>query len=334
MISIRSLIDFASREEDSTSLQRACSLLMEGIALHSVSRDPGAHEAFRDAVRGCRRSTEESKTGEGVLVAAGRVMQLQEANAREVETFIRNQTRELQEMVRMLSETLIAITEESVHATSHLGKISKELETASRIDDLRQLKGRLQTSLHSIVAETARQKDSAKALSLRLRDRLSSGDDRPDALDKVTGLPDAACALRALASLGGPSDGATPTYVVTLCMERLTAINARFGYAMGDRLLFSFAQEAAQRFTGGDRLFRWHGPTVLAVLERPGTLRDVRVEATRVISAKHEQTIDWEGRSVVLSVAARILVIALEEHPSLETLVAKINSFVSPEGAG
>jgi GGDEF domain-containing protein len=332
MISIRSLIDFASREEDSTSLQRACSLLMEGIALHSVSRDPGSHEAFRDAVRGCRRSTEESKTGEGVLVAAGRVMQLQEANAREVETFIRNQTMELQEMVRMLSETLIAISEESVHAISHLGKISKELETASRIDDLRQLKGRLQTSLHSIVEETARQKDSAKALTLRLRDQLSA-DGRPDALDKVTGLPDAACALRALANLGGPSDGSTPTYLVVLCMERLTAINARFGYAMGDRLLFSFAQEAAQRFTGGDRLYRWHGPTLLAVLERPGMLRDVRVEATRMISARHEQTIDWEGRSVVLSVAARFSVIALEEHPNLETLIARINSFVSPEGA-
>jgi hypothetical protein len=52
-----------------------------------------------------------------------------------------------------------------------------------------------------------------------------------------------------------------------------------------------------------------------------------------VISAKHEQTIDWEGRSVVLSVAARFSVIALEEHPNLETLIARINSFVSPEGA-
>jgi GGDEF domain-containing protein len=326
MISLRSLIDRQPIDTKASPLMRACSLLLESIALHSVSRDEIRHRAFRDAVRELRKASEEAKSDEEVLSAASSVVQLHETNNRDVEEFVRTLTKELQEMVRMLSQTLIAVTQEGAQATGNLGQIERDLESAARIDDLRLLKGRLRDSLQSIVKEAARQKETTQSVTARLKDKLNSVKAGADELDKVTGLPDAAAAQRCLAESIDPSSQA---FAVVLCVERLDAINARFGYALGDRLMFQFAQTVAQRLTGGDKLFRWRGPTLIALLERPGGSQDVRKEASRVLAVKHEQMIEMGERSVLLAVSSRFSVISLREIASLDAALDHVNSFVA-----
>jgi GGDEF domain-containing protein len=311
---------------DSASLLRACSLLMEAIALHSVSRDHGTYATFRDAVREHRRSTETADSADPVLIATGAVIQLLETNNRDVENFIRTQTKELQEMVRMLSQTLIAITQESAQAGENLSHIEKELESASRVDDLRLLKTRLQDSLQSIVKESTRQKNNTLDVASRLRNQLENVQIDADSLDSVTGLPDAAAAEHCLArAVTSCAQG----YAAVLCMERLDAINSRFGYAVGDRLMFQFAQEVAQRLSGWDKLFRWRGPTLIAILERPGRPQDVRNEVGHIVAAKREHLIDIGGRTVLLPMAARFAVISLRETPTLDAILDTVNSFVT-----
>ncbi len=327
MLSIRKFIDRGSDGADSASLLRACSLLMEAIALHAVGRDHLSFTAFRDAVRALRRQSEESKSADQVLTATAGIIQLLETNSRDVENFIRTQTREFQEMMRMLSQTLLAITHESAQSSDHLAQIEKELESASRVDDLRLLKARLQDSLQAIVKEAARQKESAAGVTNRLKDQLAAVQEESETIDSVTGLADAEaaqrCLLRALSS-------SAQAYVAVLCLERLEAINSRFGFAVGDRLMFQFAQEVAQRLTGADRLFRWRGPTLLAYLERSGRAQDVRIEVSHIVAAKHEHSIDIGGRSVLLPITARFAVISLKEVHALETIVDAVNSFITP----
>jgi GGDEF domain-containing protein len=112
-------------------------------------------------------------------------------------------------------------------------------------------------------------------------------------------------------------------------MERLSAINASFGYGVGDRLLLQFAQDVAQRLSGNDRLFRWRGPTLAALLNRPEKIHDVRIEVRHLIGQRREQVVEFQGRSVLLPVAARCTVICLQETSTIEETLDQINAFVA-----
>jgi GGDEF domain-containing protein len=300
---------------------------MEALAVHSVSRDEKSHAVFREAVRALRRNSEAATSADEILAFTAAVIQLHEANGRDMEDFIRVQTKERQEIVQMLSETLIAVTQEGAYSGANLGQIARDLESASQVDDLRVLKGRLQESLRSIVKESARQKDIAGVVASRLRERLQNAQGGPQALDPITGLPGVAAAQL---YLDLAIQSSSPIYAVVLCVERLEAINARFGYSLGDRLLLKFAQHVAQRLAGEDKLFRWRGPTLIAALERNSSLHDVNIEVARLVPAKHEELIEWGGHSVLLSVSARFLVVALKDFPAIDDLIATVNSFAAP----
>ncbi len=326
MISIRHFLDKATGGDTPAPYVRACSLLMEALAVHSVSRDEKTHAVFREAVRSLRRYSEGSVSADQILPVTASIIQLYEANGRDMEDFIRIQTRERQEIVQMLSETIIAVMQEGACSAVNLGQIAHDLESASRFDDLRVLKVRLQKSLRSIVDEAARQKESAGLVASRLRDRLQNAEGGPQALDPVTGLPGVAAAQFYLDAAIQPSSS---IYAVVLCVERLEAINARFGYGLGDRLLLKFAQDVAQHLGGKDKLFRWRGPTLIAALERDGSLRDVNIEVGHLVPTKHEELIEWGGRSVLLSISARFLVVALKTFPAIDDVIAAVNSFAA-----
>jgi len=324
MISLKRLLE-RSEDDAATSLLRACSLLMEAIAIHAVKRDPVLHAAFRDAIRRHRLKTEKPESSDRILVATGQVIQLMESYNREVETFVRAQSGELHEMVHMLSHTLLEITRESAHASENLSKIEKDLDAAAGLDDLRMMKSKLRESLQSISKESARQRESARKVGEGLHAHLQSVPSDTGAIDNVTGLPNAAELERAIQTAVASGK---PSFVALLCMERLNAINASFGYGVGDRLMMQFAQDVAQRLSANDRLFRWRGPTLAAVLNRPDKVHDVRIEVSRLIGQRREQVVQFQGRTVLLPVAARGTVICLNDTASAEEALDQMNAFV------
>ena len=325
MISLKRLLD---RNEGvaAPSLLRACSLLMEAIAIHAVQSDPMVYAAFRDSVRQFRRCTESPDSTDQILVSTGQVIQAMESYNRGIETFTRIQTGEFQEMVRMLSRTMLDITRESAHAGENLSKIEKDLGAVAGLDDLRSIKGKLRDSLLSISKESSRQRESARKVSDGLHARLRSVPSDTGVVDSVTGLANAAEAERIIAEALGPESS---VYVAVLCMGRLNAINSSFGYAVGDRLMLQFAQDVAQRLSAADTLFRWRGPTLVAVMDRPGKIHDVRIEVSRLIGQRHEQVVQIQERTVLLPVAARTAVISLKETNSLEDVLDRLSAFVA-----
>jgi GGDEF domain-containing protein len=299
---------------------------MEAIAIHAVQRDPVAYAAFRDSIRQHGRGIENSESSDQILVAAGQVIQAMGSYNREIETCIRMQAGELQEMVHMLSRTMLEITRESAHAGDNLARIEKELDATAGLDDLRLMKGRLRDSLQSIAKESFRQRDAAKKVNAGLHAQLRAAPADNSLIDGVTGLPNASELERAIEAAIAPG---SITYVAVLCMERLSAINASFGYGVGDRLLLQFAQDVAQRLSGNDRLFRWRGPTLAALLNRPEKIHDVRIEVRHLIGQRREQVVEFQGRSVLLPVAARCTVICLQETSTIEETLDQINAFVA-----
>jgi GGDEF domain-containing protein len=187
----------------------------------------------------------------------------------------------------------------------------------------------LQESLQVICEEAAEQERRSEQIADQIRDTMS----RPEAaavlseavadLDMVTGLPSFRAAEQAIRSA---IEGRTSTYAALFCVERVEAINGRFGFSIGDRILMVLGQHLAQRLSKNDRLFRWRGPGFLALIDRSGPEISIRAEIARMVSARLEQQIELGGRSVLLPVSTSWMLTSLVDS-SLEKISKKLDAF-------
>ena len=93
--------------------------------------------------------------------------------------------------------------------------------------------------------------------------------------------------------------------------------------------MLQFAQDVAQRLSGDDKLFRWRGPALVAVLNRPGKTNDVRIEVSRLVGQRREQAVQIRERTVLPPVAARCTVVPLYETASFEDVLLRLNAFIN-----
>ena len=93
--------------------------------------------------------------------------------------------------------------------------------------------------------------------------------------------------------------------------------------------MMEFAQELAQHFSGTDRLFRWRGPTMVALVKRTGRVLEVRTEMGRLAAAKRDTALNLQGRDVYMSIAVRSAVISLEDGRPLASILETLNTISS-----
>lgn len=95
----------------------------------------------------------------------------------------------------------------------------------------------------------------------------------------------------------------TRSYVVTLVINRMQSINARFGYYIGDQILRTCRESIEKQLSPGDQMFRWAGPAMVLVLERADTLEVVRGQLKRILDARIEETYSLGSRAVLIPIA-------------------------------
>jgi GGDEF domain-containing protein len=91
----------------------------------------------------------------------------------------------------------------------------------------------------------------------------------------------------------------------------------RFGQEAGDEILVKFVHTVRDKLQTGDRLFRWSGPTFLALLPRSDGLERTRGEIGRLMEARLEHTIQTPSRSMMVPVTARWTVFPMMAAPRL-----------------
>ena len=143
-------------------------------------------------------------------------------------------------------------------------------------------------------------------------------------LDPVTGLPGKAQAESALDALCKTGESC---YAVVLVIDNLTSIGVRFGRRAGDELLRSYGNFIAQILSPDDRLFRWSGPALLALLPRVDGMDCVRDNIRAQLERnKFHHTVRTSTRTIPLSASPRWTVLPAMETAAL--FVEKINAFV------
>ncbi len=305
MISIKS---FLSRDTDAEiAYRRVISLFLQGISLHAVEGDKADHERFREDIDRCLAVlTPETPVSELLVVVGGALRAMEDYNQR-TSKFVRRQNTELQHMVAMLTQTIITIGASSEHSVSRLQNIEKSIESTQAVEDIQILKLRLSECLEAVREEAMRQQKDGQAALENLKKELESSQElagsfkpQPE-LDRTTGLPGKSEADRAIRHAIESPRG---KFLVIAVCSRVQAVNARFGYAVGDKILAVFAEHFKKGLAASDQLFRWQGPAIVALIERAERIERVRTEIRQFADTRFERTVEVGQRTVLIPISA------------------------------
>lgn len=101
--------------------------------------------------------------------------------------------------------------------------------------------------------------------------------------------------------------------VVMLDLDRFKGVNDRYGHAVGDRVLRTFAASVSRCIRGSDVLFRYGGEEFVVVL-RNTDLRGAALLAERIRLAIEQQKVECEGHLIQLTVSAGVATMAPREE--------------------
>jgi diguanylate cyclase (GGDEF)-like protein len=328
-----SIKKFLSKDDEAErALSQAVQMLIDGIGKHAAVGDPDVAARFRESIQEISDELASANDPEQVLTKVGSVVKTLEDHSRRTDRNHKLQINELQGMMKMLTSTVAVVSKTSETHATRLHAIENQITSASMLDDVRLIRTKLSACLDDIRAESERhQKENGQIVSDLTRaleqTQIRSSVIESTGQDSITGLPGRAEAEAALAT-SPPAN--LQIYTVVLVLDRLHTLNVRFGRQVGDEVLQAFANIVRKQLSPSDVLFRWSGPTLVAMLLRPGALSDVRCEVARVVDTKMEHTIVTSSRSLLLPISARWSVFPAMAAPRI--LYQRIDTFSNASG--
>jgi GGDEF domain-containing protein len=241
------------------------------------------------------------------------------------------QTVELRCMIEMLSQTLVALADAGGQSVKNLQIIRNQVENASKLDDIRLLRTRLGDSLKAITEEAKHQRERNHEMLRRAEQAalIASGHRDDPEVDRVSGLPSAE---KAESVMGTRLGSASRYYAAVFVLERLDSLNLRYGYSTGDQLLQNFGRTLKSRLAAEDELYRWRGPSFVALLDRAIPPDAVRAELSRFASTRMDPVVQVEGRAMRLPVTCTWTIIQLARCELLADAVQQVDRFVAEHG--
>ena len=326
-MSLLSLKKYLNSPEDLLVMRRVISLLLHGMALHAIEIDKTQYDDHRSCLDHLQSSITEQASGQELLVVAGQAMQALADYSRNTTRLIRQQAAVSQNMISMLTQTLISVGAGSEASAQRLQNIEGQLTQAVMIDDLRQVKSSLNDCLTEVRQAAIKQKSEAQGLISQLQKEVEQAKQELDpssATDSVTGLPAQAAAL---ATLDETLQSPKFYFVAVVVFNRLQSINARFGHEAGDLAFRKISERFSSQLLSGDKVFRWRGPAVIAVLHRERPVQWVQTDIRKICQGFTEETLEVGKRRVMVPVSASWMVIPLDV--SRAHIVKSIDNFVA-----
>ena len=274
-----SLKKFLSKDEEAgRAMIAAVRILMQGIGEHSVAGEVETCVRFRDSVQEITDAVVDDISPDQLLVHANSVVSALDQHNRRVTRQRNLQLAELQNMVKMLTSTVGIVSSVSDTHVKRLSEIEHQIVAASALDDVRSIKAKLSDCLKADIQKTSGRRNETGDDDI-CRPGLEQARNRSASfLESTTGtrLPAWRC--------GRMPKARSPTRAGSRLNARLCggsgarpaadAFNVRFGREVGDEVLTAFSRMIQKTLHTGDRLFRWSGPTLVALLprsEKPGT---------------------------------------------------------------
>ena len=305
-------------------------VLVQGIGQHAVAGEADECLRFRESIKEVSDALVDDIAPADLLVHAGSVLSALESHNRRTTSRLHLQQMELQNMLKMLTSTVGIVSAVSDANVNRLNEIEMQVASASELDDVRMIKGKLSDCLSDIRKEAENQRKETGATIKQLTQGLDEARQRSLSIlenpeqDVVTGLPLRPEAETALAQSG---KGGPQSYVAVLVLDRLQTLNVRFGREAGDEVLAEFSRMIRKLLPPEDRIYRWSGAALLAIMPRAVSIERVRSEIGRIMETKLEHTIQTPSRSILLPVGARWTLFPMMAAPRL--MYQKIDAFAA-----
>jgi GGDEF domain-containing protein len=299
-------------ERKAEALERVVSMLLQGIALHSFESNTEPAEKFQNAIRKVRSDFDKVDDQDSTLLLAGSAIRLMEDYNNSVEQRMRARQNEFEAAIALLAEGLLEISRASAETMIAFKEIERDLASAPGVDALRRAKERLAIAVDSIRDEVA--------------NPLAGSAVPRGEVDAATGLPDYGFAADALAQIWQTRDR---YYAAIFSAERLETINMRFGFTAGDQVLRTLSGHVAKSLAPTDRLFRWRGPCLMALIRRDAPEALVAAELSRTAQAKLEHAITMGGRDAMMSVSTTWSLFPLRTATGIDDVLRQMNTFAA-----
>jgi diguanylate cyclase (GGDEF)-like protein len=293
--------------------------LIRGIALHSIEGEPEDFSKLQHEMAEIAQSLTAESSADDTLVAISKTLRTLDAYNRKAASLFKNQATELRGMIATVTETLQFIVASSDTSVKQLGFVEAQLQKAQGLDDLRQLKTYTASCLNLVKRESERlqveSKTKVEALKQdveRLKVRLKAAAVE-ESHDPVTDLPARAAAEQAMESR---ISAGKPYLAALFCMDRLATINGKFGHDVGDDIVMSCAQMLAKKMSGAT-LYRWSGPSFLAVFDPLVPIADAESRARQAAAQQLEKNITIGERTllVVVGVSCHLQPVSAQTDP-------------------
>jgi GGDEF domain-containing protein len=332
MISLRTYLLGDAEKDVEASYRRMLDLFLQGIALHAVEGDQADYQRFRsDMDHFAGRLAPASSISERFVVV-GEVLRALEDYNRHTSKFLRIQNVELQNMVAMLTQTVIAVGTNSETSVAGLHDIERALERTRMVEDIHAVKAQLGECLKSVRVEAVRQKADGRAALESIQQELAQSVERIGGLalgpkrDPITGLPGK---LEAGQGLRDALVSPAPKFLLLAVVNRLPVVIARYGSAVGDQVLAVAAEHFRAALLTEDELYRWDGPVLLGVMSRAAAIDSVREEVGRFAGKKLEKSFAIGSRSVSLPISTSWAIFPIV--PPLDALLKKVETFIATQ---
>lgn len=330
MVSIKRYIQQPSL--DANCLKSLVELLLDCVAQQLPSLDPAEHESFQCGVRSLQAELGAAERQEQVAFLGAKVTELVDGYSRKVEKLAASEQNELKSMVVMMTQSLVRVSQTSHASVATLHAVERDLTNASELPDILSVKAKLADSLKAICEEAARQKEQIA----RIDSDLSKAAGQPAGgidtgvlpCDPVTGLAGIEAAHTRIAEAFNSGRNA---WVAMFFLERMDAVNQRFGFKAGDQMMALFSKHIAKQLKENDSLFRWRGPLLVAVLEREQSALSMGTEIRRIAMSQPEFSLTTGARDVIIPMASSYSVIGLKSQPGVDAVIKCLEGFASNE---
>jgi GGDEF domain-containing protein len=323
VISLKNL--FGADSDRKSLCLEAIAVFLNATALRAVDYDSVKYVKYQSGVRDICVRSERARDVAGVLLLAEEAAKLTDEYNRGLEEHLRSLNAEKQSALGLMIEGFITMCAESNSAAQNLRFIERELDKTSRLQDVRVLKKQMADCLQALACETARQEKQTDELRRQIDNKNPGG----AVYDPVTGL---AGALPAENYIRGCTSSNQQMYVLLLVVKSLDVINRRYGYLAGDRIMALYTAAIAARLPATGRLFRWHGPSLVAAMLLPESASAAHTEAARVAAVPSEYRIEQDGNSVFPNVTASWLVLPILRSSDAIGLSERLDEFVRQHG--
>ncbi len=288
--------------------------LLEVIAAHPAFPIETANREFQGEIRAIRATLAADPTARQAMITGVDVQEALARYSKFSETSLGGMTSNLRDIASLLLTH--AHEDESVPDPA-IEDLRAKVLSADDPADLQLLRQEIADRLDGVRKKSEERHQRNAELTEKLQDRITVlesyvstlppppaalrvSDPATATVDPCTGLPDWHEAEKAIeAALSSQRSVSIAVFYV----HRMNYINARFGSTIGDKVLLLCSQHLATTLIRpDDSLFRWKGPSFVALLEREDAAAHVENDLQRLLATLLSQYLETATRTVYLPI--------------------------------